>query len=97
MDILKKIQKMKQSDARNTVMTLLNDRTIYGDSPLHCALRYGQKAVIKRILMLMSTLNSDAQDLTNISNGSGKVSFVEKLERISFHDCNNEFCVLSCL
>jgi len=56
-------------------MNLLKDRTTYGDSPLHCALRYGQKDTINRILMLMSTLNTDADTLTNIRNSSGKVSF----------------------
>jgi len=56
-------------------MNLLKDRTTYGDSPLHYALRYGQKDTVNRILMLMSTLNTDANTLTNIRNSSGKVGF----------------------
>jgi hypothetical protein len=56
-------------------MNLLKDRTTYGDSPLHHALRYGQKDTVNRILMLMSTLNTDVDTLTNIRNSSGKVSF----------------------
>ncbi|EZA52293.1 hypothetical protein X777_08963 [Ooceraea biroi] len=70
-DILNNIKK-KPTDAKNIIMNLLKDRTIYGDSPLHCALRFGQKDTVKRILMLMSTLNTDARDLTNIPNTSGK-------------------------
>ncbi|KAH0954212.1 hypothetical protein HN011_000943 [Eciton burchellii] len=70
-DILKNI-KTKPTDTKNIIMNLLKDRTTYGDSPLHHALRYGQKDTVNRILMLMSTLNTDVDTLTNIRNSSGK-------------------------
>jgi len=66
-------------------MNLLKDRTTYGDSPLHYALRYGQKDTINRILMLMSTLNTDADTLTNIRNSSGKVSFFNTNTLVLIH------------
>lgn len=67
--------KLKPNKAKDIIKKSLKDRTTYGDSPLHCALRYGQKDNIKRILMLMSILNTDAEELVNIQNSSGKVSF----------------------
>lgn len=69
--------RMKPNEAKNIIKQSLKDRTTYGDSPLHCALRYGQKDNVKRILMLMSTLNTDAEELVNIRNSSGKVSFFD--------------------
>lgn len=67
--------KMEPHKAKDIIKKSLKDRTTYGDSPLHCALRYGQKDNVKRILMLMSTLNIDAEELINIQNSSGKVCF----------------------
>ncbi|XP_011867191.1 PREDICTED: nuclear factor NF-kappa-B p100 subunit isoform X2 [Vollenhovia emeryi] len=64
--------KTKPNEAKDIIKQSLNDRTTYGDSPLHCALRYGQKDNVKRILILMSTLNTDAEELVNIRNSSGK-------------------------
>lgn len=69
--------KMKPNKAKDIIKKSLKDRTTYGDSPLHCALRYGQKDHVKGILMLMSTLNADAEELVNIRNSSGKVSFFD--------------------
>lgn len=68
---------MKPHEAKNIIAKSLKNRTTYGDSPLHCALRYGQRDNVKRILMLMSILNSDAEELVNIRNSSGKVSFFD--------------------
>lgn len=73
-DAVKKI-KIEPKNAKNIIIKSLKDRTIYGDSPLHCALRYEQKDTVKCILMLMSILQSDAEELVNIQNSSGKVSF----------------------
>lgn len=64
--------KIKPNKAKDIIKKSLKDRTTYGDSPLHCAFRYGQKDNVKRILMLMSTLNTDAEELVNIRNSSGK-------------------------
>lgn len=69
--------KIKPNKAKDIIKKSLKDRTTYGDSPLHCAFRYGQKDNVKRILMLMSTLNTDAEELVNIRNSSGKVSFFD--------------------
>lgn len=70
---------MKPREAKDIIKISFKDRTTYGDTPLHCALRYGQKNNVKRILMLMSTLNTDAEELVNIRNSSGKVSFLKKM------------------
>ena len=67
--------KKQPNKAKDVIMNLLKDRTSYGDSPLHCALRYEQKETAKHILKLMSILNSDVEELVNIKNSSGKVSF----------------------
>lgn len=61
---------MKQ---RNIVKNLLIDRSTYGDSPLHSAIRYGQKEIVNYIVMLISTVQ-DSKKLVNIQNSSGKVS-----------------------
>ncbi|XP_043666595.1 nuclear factor NF-kappa-B p100 subunit isoform X2 [Vespula pensylvanica] len=50
---------------------LLMDRSTYGDSPLHVALRYGQRDLVKYILILMGT-DPEYQILVNIQNSSGK-------------------------
>ncbi|KAL0117681.1 hypothetical protein PUN28_008825 [Cardiocondyla obscurior] len=64
--------KLKPNKAIDIIKKALKDRTTYGDSPLHCALRYGQKENVKRIIRLMSLLNKDAEELVNIRNSSGK-------------------------
>ena len=69
--------KIKPHEAKDIIKISFKDRTTYGDTPLHCALRYGQRNNVKRILMLMSTLNTDAEELVNIRNSSGKVSFLK--------------------
>lgn len=65
--------KKKPEKTKNIITNLFKDRTTYGDTPLHCALRYGQKDTAKNILKLMSVLKSDAAELINIQNSSGKV------------------------
>ncbi|KYN36803.1 hypothetical protein ALC56_08594 [Trachymyrmex septentrionalis] len=67
-----KNMKIKPHEAKDIIKISFKDRTTYGDTPLHCALRYGQRNNVKRILMLMSTLNTDAEELVNIRNSSGK-------------------------
>ncbi|KYM99825.1 PREDICTED: nuclear factor NF-kappa-B p100 subunit isoform X1 [Cyphomyrmex costatus] len=67
-----KNMRMKPHEAKDIIKISFKDRTTYGDTPLHCALRYGQRNNVKRILMLMSTLNTDAEELVNIQNSSGK-------------------------
>ncbi|XP_071645479.1 nuclear factor NF-kappa-B p110 subunit isoform X1 [Temnothorax longispinosus] len=64
--------RMKPNKVKDIIKNSLKDRTTYGDTPLHCALRYGQKDNVKRILMFLSTLHSDAEELVNIQNSSGK-------------------------
>ncbi|XP_012528850.1 nuclear factor NF-kappa-B p100 subunit isoform X2 [Monomorium pharaonis] len=69
---IKNIKGTRQHKAKDIIKKSFKDRTTYGDSPLHCALRYGQKDNVKHILMLISALNTDAEELVNIQNSSGK-------------------------
>lgn len=62
-------------DKKKQLQKLLTDRTTYGDSPLHVALRYGQRDIVKYILILMG-IDPELQTLVNIQNGSGKVCFL---------------------
>ncbi|XP_072747604.1 nuclear factor NF-kappa-B p110 subunit isoform X2 [Anoplolepis gracilipes] len=64
--------KANPDKSKDIIINMLKNRTTYGDSPLHCALRYGQKDIIKRILMFMSVVKTDAEELVNIQNSSGK-------------------------
>lgn len=75
-NIVKKIQMNPRNEAKIIIKEMLKDRTTYGDSPLHCALRYGQRDNVRRILMLLGTLGTDAEELVNIQNSSGKVRFL---------------------
>lgn len=72
--IINTIKKIKANPdkSKDIIVNMLKDRTTYGDSPLHYALRYGQKDVIKRILMLMSFVKTKSEELVNIQNSSGK-------------------------
>lgn len=74
---IKNIKGMRPHEAKDIIKKYFKDRTTYGDSPLHCALRYGQRDNVKHILMLMSALSTDAEELVNIRNSSGKVSFFD--------------------
>ncbi|XP_070156251.1 nuclear factor NF-kappa-B p110 subunit isoform X2 [Polyergus mexicanus] len=64
--------KANPDKSKDIIINMFKNRTTYGDSPLHCALRYGQKNIIKHILMLMSVLKTNAEELVNIQNSSGK-------------------------
>ncbi|KAL6432434.1 hypothetical protein ACFW04_006787 [Cataglyphis niger] len=64
--------KANPNKSKNIIINMFKNRTTYGDSPLHYALRYGQKDIIKHILMFMSVLKTDAEELVNIQNSSGK-------------------------
>lgn len=64
--------KANPDKSKDIIIHMFKNRTTYGDSPLHCALRYGQKNIIKHILMLMSVLKTNAEELVNIQNSSGK-------------------------
>lgn len=59
------------SSKRERLKKLLMDRCTYGDSPLHAALRYGQRDMVRYILMLIGT-DSEYTELVNIQNSSGK-------------------------
>lgn len=71
MDTLKSI-KTKPDKFKDIIINMFKNRTTYGDSPLHHALRYEQKDIVKHILMLMSILKTDAEEVVNIQNSSGK-------------------------
>lgn len=76
-EVLKRL-KTEPDKAKEVIRDLLKDRSIYGDSPLHCALRYEQKDIIKYILMLMGVI-PDSKHLVNIQNSSGKVGSFQML------------------
>lgn len=67
-----KCMKMDLKDMKGHAQKLLKERSTYGDSPLHAALRYGQRDIIKCLLMLIS-INKDSKTLVNGQNSSGKV------------------------
>lgn len=62
-------------DKKRQLQKLLTDRSTYGDTPLHVALRYGQCDIVKYILILAG-IDPEFQMLVNIQNGSGKVCFL---------------------
>lgn len=66
-----KCMKMDSKNMGEHISNLLKDRSTYGDSPLHAALRYGQRDIVKHILMLIST-DKDSKSLVNGQNSSGK-------------------------
>lgn len=70
MEAIKSV-KTDSKNIRNHLHELLKDRSTYGDTPLHSALRYGQRDIIKYILMLLST-DKDCKALINSQNSSGK-------------------------
>ncbi|XP_046821433.1 nuclear factor NF-kappa-B p100 subunit isoform X2 [Vespa crabro] len=59
------------SNKKKQLKKLLMDRSTYGDSPLHVALRYGQCDIVKYILILMG-IDPEYQIIVNIQNSSGK-------------------------
>ncbi|XP_015123850.1 nuclear factor NF-kappa-B p100 subunit isoform X2 [Diachasma alloeum] len=65
-ECLKKNFKLDQS-----VMKMLRERTSHGDTPLHAAIRYGQRDVAKYILTLIAGY-PELNGLVSIENASGK-------------------------
>ncbi|CAL7951942.1 unnamed protein product [Xylocopa violacea] len=63
--------KMELKNKKEHIQKLLKDRSTYGDSPLHAALRYGQREIVKYLLMLIST-TEDCKTLINVQNSLGK-------------------------
>ncbi|XP_078050325.1 nuclear factor NF-kappa-B family member relish [Augochlora pura] len=72
-NMLMEAMKYTKSDKNNraNICTLLKDRSTFGDSPLHAALRHGQRDIVKYILMLIS-VDNDCRILVNEQNSSGK-------------------------
>ncbi|XP_034190920.1 nuclear factor NF-kappa-B family member relish isoform X1 [Osmia lignaria lignaria] len=66
-----KCMKMNSENMKEYIPKLLKDRSTYGDSPLHAALRYGQHDIVKYLLMLISA-DKDCKSLVNGQNSSGK-------------------------
>lgn len=60
------------------VRKLLKDRSTYGDSPLHAALRYGQRNYV-RYLLLLTSIDKECKMLVNGQNSSGKVSVLNNI------------------
>ncbi|KAK0164745.1 hypothetical protein PV328_003329 [Microctonus aethiopoides] len=73
-NILKEaLQKSKgsQTKVQKNLRKILKERTSYGDTPLHSALRYGQREIVKNILYIIGS-SSQFSDLVDIQNASGK-------------------------
>ncbi|PBC34834.1 nuclear factor NF-kappa-B p100 subunit isoform X1 [Apis cerana] len=73
-NVLTKVIQYMKMDLKNVeeyIQKLFKDRSTYGDSPLHAALRYGQRDIVKYFLMLISS-NKDCKALVNGQNSSGK-------------------------
>lgn len=77
-DAMKYIKMESNEIKRNNIIkNLFIDRSTYGDSPLHYALRNGQNDIAKIIVILISIISiSDRKKLVNIQNSSGKVSLI---------------------
>lgn len=65
--------KMDVNSVKEHIQKLLKDRSSYGDSPLHAALRYDQRDIVKYLVLLLST-SKDCKTLVNSQNSSGKVN-----------------------
>lgn len=92
-DTMKNI-KTNPDKSKDIIINMFKNRTTYGDSPLHYALRYGQKDIIRHILILMSVLKTNAEELVNIQNSSGKVSSFDALSNIfHFNNYKNYFLI----
>ncbi|XP_011303709.1 nuclear factor NF-kappa-B p100 subunit isoform X2 [Fopius arisanus] len=72
-DILKKaVESMKdKSILDQSVATILKERTSYGDTPLHSAIRYGQRDIAKYILTLIAGY-PELNNLVGVESASGK-------------------------
>ncbi|XP_076234971.1 nuclear factor NF-kappa-B family member relish isoform X2 [Calliopsis andreniformis] len=66
-----KCMKMDSKNTQQLMQKLLRDRSTYGDTALHAALRYGQRDIVKYILMLISN-DKNCKMLVNGQNSSGK-------------------------
>ncbi|XP_076642757.1 nuclear factor NF-kappa-B family member relish [Halictus rubicundus] len=63
--------KLDPKNCQTQIRKLLKYRSTFGDSPLHAALRYDQRDIVKYILMLISS-DKDCKILVNEQNSSGK-------------------------
>lgn len=63
--------KLNPKAGKESLEKLFRERSTYGDSALHSALRHDQRDIAKYILMLINT-NNDCKALVNGQNGLGK-------------------------
>ncbi|XP_034940052.1 nuclear factor NF-kappa-B p110 subunit isoform X2 [Chelonus insularis] len=56
---------------RKSLKKILKERTSYGDTPLHSALRHGQREVVKHILSIISS-SPEFKEFVDMGNASGK-------------------------
>ncbi|XP_012271308.1 nuclear factor NF-kappa-B p100 subunit isoform X2 [Orussus abietinus] len=66
-----KIMRSEPSKLKEKIPSLLTQRTKYGDSPLHWALRMEQYYVVQYILLILGS-DPDYKHIVNIQNSSGK-------------------------
>ncbi|XP_046630053.1 nuclear factor NF-kappa-B p105 subunit isoform X1 [Neodiprion virginianus] len=72
--IVKQIRIILQKNDPNgkeRILALLKERTVYGDSPLHSALRHGQMNLVKYILMLLAKY-PDFKQIVDSQTSSGR-------------------------
>ena len=84
-----------RNDEKNTkeyFTKMFDERTTYGDTILHSALRHGPLEIVKAILMVAGS-DPLYKNLVNLKNSSGKVRLkLRKLNARSkhnVHECNN--------
>lgn len=74
MNVLKEAMKQSKGDTiklQKHLNVMLKERTSHGDTPLHSALRYGRRDVVKDILCIIGS-SAQFASLIDIHNASGK-------------------------
>ncbi|XP_008551404.1 nuclear factor NF-kappa-B p100 subunit isoform X2 [Microplitis demolitor] len=64
-------QDKDSNDFRKCLKKLLVERTLYGDTPLHSALRHGKREIVKQILKIMSSA-PEFNSLIDMQNAADK-------------------------
>ncbi|XP_033225142.1 nuclear factor NF-kappa-B p100 subunit isoform X2 [Belonocnema kinseyi] len=70
-EILEIIKNKNPHDIKDKIMELLKELTVYGDTPLHAALRCNQPDITNTLLVILG-LHSDFKALANAENSLGK-------------------------
>ncbi|XP_046736406.1 nuclear factor NF-kappa-B p110 subunit isoform X2 [Diprion similis] len=68
---IRSILKGSDPNGKDRILALLKERTVYGDSPLHSALRHGQLNLVKYIVMLLANY-PDFKQVVDTQTSSGR-------------------------